>query len=277
MHSPHPVARPNPIKPGGRNNLAMRSVLEHNTADAAAIRATADTRAVGPETRQNERQTQSTLTTPVKEALDLRSSRRHPPAGPKPGRAQRCANKRGLLGRTIADIARARDKISETELRIATLEVNTQSATLKEREAIDSELAQLTECLGTAQASYDRLHIHTSNDGVIHELTVGGIILPGRDHPPDHPQQEPPRRRRDGPDDRSRPGPKRHARCVHFTAFNKREPLSSPARSSASPPTSRAAPATSRSTKRSASFSILRNWAASATSPSSRTYPLRRS
>lgn len=54
------------------------------------------------------------------------------------------AVKRGLFGRTIADIARARAKISETELQIATLDVNAQSEILKEREAIESELAQLT-------------------------------------------------------------------------------------------------------------------------------------
>ncbi len=92
------------------------------------------------------------------------------------------AQKRGLLGRTIADIARARDKISETQLQIATLDVNAQSEILKEREAIDSELAQLTERLGAAQARYNRLDIRASDDGIIHELTVhtvGGVIQPG--------------------------------------------------------------------------------------------------
>jgi HlyD family secretion protein len=92
------------------------------------------------------------------------------------------AKKRGLFGRTIADIARARAKISETELQIATLDVNAQSEILKEREAIESELAQLTERLRAAAARYTRLDIRASDDGVIHEMTahtVGGVIQPG--------------------------------------------------------------------------------------------------
>lgn len=90
--------------------------------------------------------------------------------------------KRGILGRTIADIARGEGRISETRLQIIELKSTVESESLKERENIEAELSQLTEKLRVAQDRFSRLEIRASDDGHIHELqahTIGGVIRAG--------------------------------------------------------------------------------------------------
>ena len=57
------------------------------------------------------------------------------------------SEKRGLLGRTDAEIASAKGRVKETELQIAALDVTSRNEILKELEAIEAELQQLNERL----------------------------------------------------------------------------------------------------------------------------------
>jgi HlyD family secretion protein len=166
------------------------------------------------------------------------------------------AQTRGLLGRTIADMARARGKISETELEIATLNVNAQSEILEEREKVEGELSQLTEKLRAARDRFSPLDTRASDDGVIHELaahTVGGVIQAGAVV-----AQIVPVNSRLVVDamvqtiDRDQIHDGMPAR-VRFTAFNQRETPALSGASRASPPTSPAASVTCRPTRRCAS------------------------
>ncbi|MGI9480233.1 MAG: HlyD family type I secretion periplasmic adaptor subunit [Hyphomicrobiaceae bacterium] len=92
------------------------------------------------------------------------------------------AEKRGRLGQTIADIARAESRIIETRQQIEELDVTALNEVLKEHETIEGELTQLSERLRAALARQARLEIRASDRGTIHELvvhTVGGVIKAG--------------------------------------------------------------------------------------------------
>ncbi|MGI9477575.1 MAG: HlyD family type I secretion periplasmic adaptor subunit [Hyphomicrobiaceae bacterium] len=92
------------------------------------------------------------------------------------------AEKRGRLGQTVAEIARAESRIIETKQQIEELDVAALNEVLKELEAIEGELTQLRERLRAAQARRARLKIRASVRGTIHELavhTIGGVIKAG--------------------------------------------------------------------------------------------------
>lgn len=92
------------------------------------------------------------------------------------------AEKRGAFGSTVADIARAKGQISETEVQILKFESEAQSKILKEMEALEGEVGQLHEQLRVARDKHDKLDIVASDRGVIHELavhTIGGVIQAG--------------------------------------------------------------------------------------------------
>lgn len=95
---------------------------------------------------------------------------------------RQAAEKRGRLGQTIAEIARAESRIIETKQQIEELDVAALSEVLKELEAIEGELTQLSERLRAARARQARLEIRASDRGTIHELavhTIGGVIKAG--------------------------------------------------------------------------------------------------
>ncbi len=92
------------------------------------------------------------------------------------------SEKRGLLGRTEAEIASAKGRVKETELQIAALDVTSRNEILKELEAIEAELQQLNERLTAGRDRFDKLTIRASDPGTIHELmfhTVSGVVKPG--------------------------------------------------------------------------------------------------
>ncbi len=92
------------------------------------------------------------------------------------------SEKRGLLGRTEADIAAAEGRINETKFQIAALDVTGRNEVLKELEAVESELQQLTERLTATRDRFSKLEIRASDSGTIHELmfhTIGGVVKPG--------------------------------------------------------------------------------------------------
>ena len=92
------------------------------------------------------------------------------------------SEKRGLLGRTEAEIAAAEGRINETRFQIAALDVTGRNEVLKELEAVESELQQLTERLTAARDRFAKLEIRASDSGTIYELmfhTIGGVVKPG--------------------------------------------------------------------------------------------------
>ena len=92
------------------------------------------------------------------------------------------SEKRGLLGRTEAEIAAAEGRINETRFQIVALDVTGRNEVLKELEAVESELQQLTERLTAARDRFSKLEIRASDSGTIHELmfhTIGGVVKPG--------------------------------------------------------------------------------------------------
>lgn len=92
------------------------------------------------------------------------------------------AEKRGMLGRTITDIARTESQISETRLQLAKDEMDARREILKELETIESESGQVEEQLRVAKDRQSKLDIVASDNGVIHELavhTVGGVVRAG--------------------------------------------------------------------------------------------------
>lgn len=92
------------------------------------------------------------------------------------------AEKRGALGRTVADIAGAKGQISETEVQILKFDMEAQSEILKEMEALEGEVGQLQEQIRAARDKHNKLDIVASDRGLIHELavhTIGGVVRAG--------------------------------------------------------------------------------------------------
>jgi HlyD family secretion protein len=85
----------------------------------------------------------------------------------------------GERGQYIADIARARGKISETELQILQLDQDFQTDVLKDLRDTQSKIAELRERLTAAEDQLKRIDIRAPQTGVVHQLsvhTVGGVI-----------------------------------------------------------------------------------------------------
>jgi HlyD family secretion protein len=88
----------------------------------------------------------------------------------------------GERGQYIADIARARGKISETELQILQLDQDLQTEVLKDLRDTQGKLAELRERLIAAEDQLKRIDIRAPQAGVVHQLavhTVGGVIANG--------------------------------------------------------------------------------------------------
>lgn len=88
----------------------------------------------------------------------------------------------GERGQYIAEIARARGKISETELQIIQLDRDFRSDVLKDLRDAQGKLAELKERRITAEDQLKRVDIRAPQSGVVLQLavhTVGGVIAPG--------------------------------------------------------------------------------------------------
>ena len=88
----------------------------------------------------------------------------------------------GEHGQLGADIARARGRISETELQILQLEKDFSTEVLKELREIEGRVAELRERMIAAMDQVQRIEIRAPQNGTVHQLTVhtvGGVIGPG--------------------------------------------------------------------------------------------------
>jgi HlyD family secretion protein len=88
----------------------------------------------------------------------------------------------GERGQFIADIARARGKISETELQILQLDQDFLTEVLKDLRDTQGRIAELKERLTAAEDQLKRIDIRAPQAGIVHQLsvhTVGGVIAAG--------------------------------------------------------------------------------------------------
>jgi HlyD family secretion protein len=85
----------------------------------------------------------------------------------------------GERGQIIADIARARGKISETELQIIQIDRDFSSEVLKDLREAQGKIAELKERVAGAEDQLKRVDLRAPQAGTVHELTVhtvGGVI-----------------------------------------------------------------------------------------------------
>jgi membrane fusion protein, type I secretion system len=85
----------------------------------------------------------------------------------------------GERGQLIADSARARGKISETELQIIQLDQDFRTEVLKDLREAQGKIAELRERLTAAEDQLKRVELRAPQAGVVHQLavhTVGGVI-----------------------------------------------------------------------------------------------------
>lgn len=85
----------------------------------------------------------------------------------------------GGRGQYVAEIARAKGKISETELQIIQLDKDFSTEVLKDLRETQGKIAELTERLVAAQDRLKRVNILAPQDGVVNQLavhTVGGVL-----------------------------------------------------------------------------------------------------
>jgi HlyD family secretion protein len=88
----------------------------------------------------------------------------------------------GERGQSIAEIARARAKISETELQIIQVDNDFRTDVLKDLRDADGRIAELTDKMVAAEDQLNRVDIRAPRSGVVHALsihTVGGVIANG--------------------------------------------------------------------------------------------------
>ena len=88
----------------------------------------------------------------------------------------------GEQGQYVAEIARARGKISETELQILQLDQDFRTDVLKELRETEAKLAELTERVTAARDQLKRMDIRAPQGGIVNALsvhTVGGVIANG--------------------------------------------------------------------------------------------------
>jgi HlyD family secretion protein len=88
----------------------------------------------------------------------------------------------GERGQLIADIARARGKISETELQIIQLDQDFRTDVLKDLREAEGKITELKERVTAAEDQLKRVDLRAPQAGTVHQLavhTVGGVISNG--------------------------------------------------------------------------------------------------
>ncbi len=88
----------------------------------------------------------------------------------------------GERGQLIADTARARARVSETELQIIQLDQDFRTDVLKDLREADGKIAELVERMVAAEDQLKRIDIRAPRSGVVHSLavhTIGGVIANG--------------------------------------------------------------------------------------------------
>ena len=92
------------------------------------------------------------------------------------------ARLQGEHGQLGAEIARARGRISETELQIIQLDKEFRTEVLRDLRDSEGKIAELRERLTAAEDQLKRLDIRAPQAGFVHQLTVhtvGGVIANG--------------------------------------------------------------------------------------------------
>jgi HlyD family secretion protein len=88
----------------------------------------------------------------------------------------------GERGQFIADIARARGKIAETELQIIQLDQDFRTEVLRDLREAEARIAELQERVNAAVDELRRVDIRAPQTGFVHQLavhTVGGVVGKG--------------------------------------------------------------------------------------------------
>jgi HlyD family secretion protein len=88
----------------------------------------------------------------------------------------------GERGQLIAEVARARGKISETELQIIQVDQDFRTDVLKDLREAQGKIAELKERFTAAEDQLKRVDLRVPQAGVVHQLsvhTVGGVIANG--------------------------------------------------------------------------------------------------
>ena len=88
----------------------------------------------------------------------------------------------GDIGKMQTEIARAKGKITETELQLLELGENHRTEALKELQSVEADLSQLAEHRRGLEDKLQRLDIRSPATGRVHEVavhTVGGVIGAG--------------------------------------------------------------------------------------------------
>ena len=88
----------------------------------------------------------------------------------------------GERGQYVAEIAKARGKISETELQILQLQQDFRTEVLKDLRETEGKIAELKERVTAAQDQLKRVDIRAPQAGIVYQLnvhTVGGVIANG--------------------------------------------------------------------------------------------------
>ena len=78
----------------------------------------------------------------------------------------------GERGQLIADIARARGKISETELQIIQLDQDFRTEVLKDLRDAQGKIAELKERITAAEDQLKRVDLRAPQSGIVHQLSV---------------------------------------------------------------------------------------------------------
>ena len=89
---------------------------------------------------------------------------------------------RGERGQLIAEIARARGRISETELQIIQIDRDYRTEVLKDLRETQGKIAELKERVTAAEDQLRRIDLRAPQSGFVHQLavhTVGGVITNG--------------------------------------------------------------------------------------------------
>jgi len=92
------------------------------------------------------------------------------------------ARLQGERGQLIADIARSRGKITETELQILQLDQDFRTDVLKELRETQAKVAELQERANAAADELKRTDIRAPQAGIVYQLqahTIGGVIAKG--------------------------------------------------------------------------------------------------
>jgi HlyD family secretion protein len=85
----------------------------------------------------------------------------------------------GERGQFVADIARARGKISEIELQIIQLDQDFRTEVLRELREAQGKIAEIRERVIAAEDQLKRVELRAPQSGIVHQLsihTVGGVI-----------------------------------------------------------------------------------------------------